>query len=346
MTTTRKPLPTLWLLGKTGAGKSSLIRYLTGNSGVIIGNGFRPCTTTAQSYDFPDEQPWIRFLDTRGLGEAEYDPEEDLVLCRSQSHALLICVRLDDPEQSSLLNAVRSIKKKGSIKAVLVIHTASDQITDSSECERIHCHQQTLIEGAWGASLPNICMDLGNTQDPIGGELLQQHLIELLPVAAQLSEKLKFREEERVHFVHQQTLIRRYATAAAATDTLPGVGMITVPSIQAALLRHLAKSYQREWSRKDLSAFIGTLGAGFGIQYASHLGLRQLVKLIPVYGQTLGSAGAAAVSFTTTYAMGRVACLYLFYQKYNVPISSEELQRHYRKAFTSIRQESSDEKTD
>lgn len=346
MTITRTSLPTLWLLGKTGAGKSSLIRYLTGNSDVVIGNGFRPCTTTAQSYDFPDEQPWIRFLDTRGLGEAEYNPEEDLVLCRSQSHALLICSRLDDPEQSTLINAVHSIKQKGSIEAVLVIHTASDQIADTQECDRIYSHQQSLIEKAWGSPLPSIRMDLANTQEPTGGEVLQQHLIELLPAAAQLCDKLRLREDEKQHFSRQQSMIRRYATAAAATDTLPGVGMITVPSIQAALLRHLAKSYQLKWSRKDLSAFIGTLGTGFGIQYASHLGLRQLVKLIPVYGQTLGSAGAAAISFATTYAIGRVACLYLYHQQHSTTISPEELQRQYRKALTSVRQESSDEQAD
>ncbi|MGI9441201.1 MAG: hypothetical protein ACR2N1_01975, partial [Rubripirellula sp.] len=40
-------LPTLWLLGKTGAGKSTLVQSITGNSQAEIGKGFRPCTRTA-----------------------------------------------------------------------------------------------------------------------------------------------------------------------------------------------------------------------------------------------------------------------------------------------------------
>ncbi|MGI9569635.1 MAG: kinase, partial [Desulfobulbia bacterium] len=42
----QKRIPTLWLLGKTGAGKSTLIQALTGDSQVEIGNGFQPCTRT------------------------------------------------------------------------------------------------------------------------------------------------------------------------------------------------------------------------------------------------------------------------------------------------------------
>ena len=40
-------------------------------------------------------------------------------------------------------------------------------------------------------------------------------------------------------------------------------------------------------------------------------GVRQLVKLIPVYGQTAGAAAAAAASFATTYAMGKAASYFL-----------------------------------
>ena len=39
-------------------------------------------------------------------------------------------------------------------------------------------------------------------------------------------------------------------------------------------------------------------------------GVRQLVKLIPVYGQTAGAAAAAAASFAATYAMGKAAELF------------------------------------
>ena len=36
-----------------------------------------------------------------------------------------------------------------------------------------------------------------------------------------------------------------------------------------------------------------------------------MAKLIPVYGQTAGAAAAAAMSFATTYALGKAAQVYL-----------------------------------
>jgi uncharacterized protein (DUF697 family) len=47
------------------------------------------------------------------------------------------------------------------------------------------------------------------------------------------------------------------------------------------------------------------------VHTASSFGIRQLVKLIPVYGQTAGAAAAAASSFAVTYAMGKAASYYL-----------------------------------
>jgi energy-coupling factor transporter ATP-binding protein EcfA2 len=91
------PLPVVWLLGKTGSGKSFLIRAMTGLSDVEIGNGFMPCTKTARRFDFPAEIPVMRFIDTRGLGEVSYDPTKDLAAAESGSHVIIVFARLDDP---------------------------------------------------------------------------------------------------------------------------------------------------------------------------------------------------------------------------------------------------------
>ena len=45
---TRQPLPVVWLIGKAQAGKTSIIRALTGSETAKIGNGFQPCTRTAR----------------------------------------------------------------------------------------------------------------------------------------------------------------------------------------------------------------------------------------------------------------------------------------------------------
>ena len=61
--------PVLWLIGKTGAGKTAIVSALTGDPRAEIGQGFQPCTREASFYDAPPEAPILRFLDTRGLEE-------------------------------------------------------------------------------------------------------------------------------------------------------------------------------------------------------------------------------------------------------------------------------------
>ena len=76
--------PVVWLLGKTGAGKTAIVAALTGDPYAQVGEGFEPCTRTAGFYDVPSEVPLLRFLDTRGLGEVGYDPTKDIAWCEGR----------------------------------------------------------------------------------------------------------------------------------------------------------------------------------------------------------------------------------------------------------------------
>jgi hypothetical protein len=51
----------------------------------------------------------IRFLDTRGIGEATYDPGEDLAWCAGQAHLLLVVLRVLDMNQAEVVAAVKAI---------------------------------------------------------------------------------------------------------------------------------------------------------------------------------------------------------------------------------------------
>jgi uncharacterized protein (DUF697 family) len=53
------------------------------------------------------------------------------------------------------------------------------------------------------------------------------------------------------------------------------------------------------------------LGAGTLARVATGIGVRQLAKFLPVYGQTAGAAASAAASFAVTYALGKAAVAYL-----------------------------------
>ena len=100
------PQPVFWLLGKSQSGKTSIVRALTGSDRAEIGNGFRPCTRRAELFAFPSEsKAFVRFLDTRGLGEVAYDPAEDLHVLRGVPGGSLGAVRGGDPPLSGTLKS-------------------------------------------------------------------------------------------------------------------------------------------------------------------------------------------------------------------------------------------------
>ena len=78
-----------------------------------------------------------------------------------------------------------------------------------------------------------------------------------------------------------------YATAAAAADAVPVAGAVAVPAVQSKMLHSLALIYGVEWNRKSLGEFAACLGVGAVSRLLAGFGLRELAKLIPVYGQTV-----------------------------------------------------------
>jgi hypothetical protein len=104
--------PVVWLVGKVQSGKTSIIRTLTGATDAEIGAGFRACTRSARIFDFPHEVPIIRFLDTRGLGEAAYDPADDIAFCEDRAHLILAVAKALDAEQGAVVKAVRAARER------------------------------------------------------------------------------------------------------------------------------------------------------------------------------------------------------------------------------------------
>ena len=287
-------LPTLWLLGKTGSGKSTLIQNVTGDSQIEIGGGFRPCTMSSESYDFPSDKPLLRFLDTRGLAEASYDAGEDIAACESRTNALIVVMKVEEPEQSSVLDALKQVCKSGSIKQLLLVHTGAQLLAKESERNKCIANNQSQVKSVWKRPFDSVVVDFeledGST---MGVDNLNSKLAEMLPIISLLGAEKENSSIEERNFAKLRTEVLWYSSVTGGSDVMPFVGLVSVPMIQAKMLHSLANQYGITWDRKALAEFIGTLGTGFGIQYASKLGIRQLVKTIPVYGQTVGSATAA-----------------------------------------------------
>jgi uncharacterized protein (DUF697 family)/GTP-binding protein EngB required for normal cell division len=332
-TASDRSIPVLWLLGKTGAGKSSLVQAMTGKNAAEIGNGFAPCTRTADAYDYPEGDPVLRFLDTRGLGEAGYRPDADLASNGDASQMILVLSRLDDPVQGNVAEALAKVVRKKPDLPVVVLHTAAEKVPDPAERRRIRSANQSLFENAAKRDLPWLELDLSAPSKADLSEL-KHALVSTLPSVALLMDRRKANDAEEAAFLAHRGTILRYAGMATASGALPVVGAATAPALQLALVTALANSYGLPWDRDRLIAFVSALGTGVvGGALIGILG-RSLASLIPIVGQTAVPVLTAGYGFASTYAVGRAAAYWMYHTKAGRSVNEQALRDRYLAAFS------------
>jgi len=338
--------PVVWMLGKVQSGKTSIIRGITRAPEASIGDGFRPCTRTSRIYEFPGETPVLRFLDTRGLGEAGYDPSEDLAFAEGHAHLVLVTMRAMDPQQQALVDVVKLVRKRHPDWPVVVAQTTlHDAYADGmdhvvpypfsgneplghvaglpDDLIRGLAYQRSLFEDLKGATPPQfVPIDLTHPDDGLhpadyGLDALTDALSAVAPASllVALSAMPGFSADPRQR--DADPLIMGHAMAAAGGDLvpIPVAGTIAASTVQARLLHKLGELYGIKWDRRAYADLSAAIGAGTLLKIASQIGLRQLVKMIPAYGQTAGAAASAAASFALTYALGKAAVYYLQHRR-------------------------------
>lgn len=323
------PIPVFWLLGKTQAGKTSLIRALTGCETADIGNGFQPCTRTAQLYDFPNsEDCFLRFLDTRGLGEINYDPSDDLALFQEQVHLLIVVMKAMDHAQYGVMAALRAILAERPHWPVIVVQTCLHEGYPSNDTEHVEPYpyrqlplpatvpiglarsllkQRGLFYGIKAQFVPVDFThpDDGYTPVHYGLEALWDTIEHVLPLG--LKALVADTHHQQFRSVYAETArwhIISYSLLAGGVEAIP-VPFVSLPlvlSVQAKMFHTLASLYGQELNKQRLAEIGSVLGVGFMLR----LGGRELLKFIPVYGSVVAAVYAAAV----TYALGQTLCVY------------------------------------
>lgn len=324
------PIPVFWLFGKTGSGKSSIVRALTGATNAEIGNGFRPQTRTSAEYDFPSvEQPVVRFLDTRGLGEAHYDPAEDIAAFASRAHLVLVTVRVADQALEPILGPLRRMRsaapKRPVVLALTCLHEAypmqqhpnPDPFTAEApwpeplpgELHRLLLMQQQRFAGLVDHIVP---IDLtpveeGFEQPRFGAERLEATLQAALPAAYRetllhlhdVREQLQDLTERRAW----PTILSYSSLAATAAATpLPWADIPVVLGLQARLVYRLAELYGQKMHADELMKMAGALGG----QILARFAVRAPLKFLPFIGHTAN----AAMAFAYTLSLGKACCWY------------------------------------
>lgn len=324
----REHVPAVWLLGKTGAGKSSMVAEITGQSDVEIGNGFEPCTGSLVRYQYPQSQPIMVFLDTRGLGEVDYIADQDIQVASGQAHAIVVVAKVDDPEQSVIRESLSKLDK-ASRERVLFVYTLSQGLDDEREVARAVKHQHDAFTQSLKFEFPYVVVDF-----PTGKNVdqLREQLAQLMPTAEIFLRSSVASDHESQVFINQRERILWHSGAAASADIVPGVGLVAVPAVQVKMLYQLSEAYGLNWGKKEVLEFLGSLGASFSVSYGSRILVTELGRLIPVWGQTIGQATAMTLSFGLTYALGRGACYYMYQKRLGREVDPKELKAVYEQA--------------
>jgi uncharacterized protein (DUF697 family) len=324
------PKPVIWLLGKAQSGKSALIRALTGRDDATIGNGFQPCTRTARLYDFPDTTHcFVRFLDTRGLGEVDYDPTEDMRLFGQQAHLLMVVMRAMDHAQQEVLQALRAILREHPGWPVIVVQTTLHEGYPDRATQ--HLDPYLYASTPWPPTVPKdlarslqkqrewfadidavfVALDFTLPEDgyaPVhyGLDALWAAIEAALPLGLRaLFQSTEYTAELRdIYAKTAHPHILTYAFLAGGLEAIP-IPMISVPfvlSLQAKMLQAIASIYNQELNRERYAEIASALGLGYLLRW----GGRELIKFIPAYGTAVASVYTAGV----TYALGKTLCAY------------------------------------
>lgn len=355
--------PVIWLLGKAGAGKTSLIHALTGADHAVIGNGFEPCTRASAVFDFPTEVPLVRFLDTRGLGEAGYEAGADIAFCENHAHLIIAVLRVKDPDQDLVLRTVRAARKKNPdwplIVAQTTLHecypnradhvvpypfkgdqsdTASQQI--APDLRSSLAYQRALFDGMPGKSAALfVPLDFtppidGYNPADYGIEALKQAIETALPDA--LDALIRRSESDKVDQIARDahSLILGYSGAAMGSGAIPFpfVDAAALAAVIGIMLRALGKRYDVQWTARLYGEFTACLGSGVLLGQMAKYALREVAKLIPGWGQTAGLAMSAAAAFALTYALGRAACVYLGHRRRGLAVTKDDVRQAFREA--------------
>jgi len=348
------PTPVFWLLGKTQSGKSSLIRALTGDSRAQIGNGMQACTRSAFVYDFPNsDNCLLKFLDTRGLGEIDYDPQYDIELFQDQTHVIIVVVKAMDHAQHAVIEALRKILKKKPHWPVIVVQTSLHEGYPDPSFE--HIAPYPFYNGDLPDSIPTdlrrslqaqrqlfkgidaqfVAVDFTLPEDayqPIyyGMEALWQSLETALPrgMTEMLHHMREFRHElydifERAAMPHIMAYSLLSGTAGAIPMPLVDVPIVTL--LQMKMLHTLASIYRYPLNGEHLSE----IGGALGISFLTNWGRRELIKLIPGVGLPVSALLTAA----TTFALGKTLVIYFQSRREGFELGRKHFQKVYAQQF-------------
>jgi predicted GTPase len=338
--------PKLMVVGRRGAGKSSLVNAVVGEQLAAVGSVLAQ-TGALQWYSHATARGELRLLDTRGLGDSSRPeaanfrgalaeiaaaldrepPDSVLFLCKAKEVDSRIGEDIDN------LVEIRSLVRRRhryELPVVAVV-TQVDELDpkrveppyDDPVKQRNIAVAVAAVEAALsqhGIALAHVVpvSAYAEVRDGVrvydnywNVDRLVEYLIDGLPQSAQL-QLARLSRQRAV----QERLARRLTGAAATLSA--GVGAVPIPladifpitGLQIGLITAIAYLSGREASRETAREFLVALGANVGAAFALREAARALAKVV---FPGAGSAISSGVAFAGTWGVGEAATAYFIH---------------------------------
>ncbi len=330
----RSELPTTeaLLVGKPQAGKSSIVRGLTGVSAEIVGQGFRPHTQYTQQYSYPTEDlPLLVFTDTVGLGDGIQDTSEvirdlvgELQPNETRAKVLILTVKINDFATDTLQQISSRVRQKHpEVPCLLVVTslhelypaTVSDHPDYPPSFAEIDRAFSTIQQNFAGLFDRAVLIDFTLEEDEFhptfyGVEALIDALAELLPeaearaIAQLLSDRDAGKQIGDLYRDAGRRYILPFSVMAGATAAvpLPFATMPVLTALQVSMVGALGQLYGQTLTPSQAGGVVSAIAGGFVAQAIG----RELIKFIPGFGSVIVASWASAY----TWALGESACVY------------------------------------
>jgi predicted GTPase len=355
--------PKLMIVGRRGAGKSSLVNAIVGEQVAAVGSVLAQ-TTTLSWYAYATAKGELRILDTRGLGEsgrpeaanfrgaledieaavAREAPDSLLFLCKAKEVDARIGEDLDNVleirrfvrrRHGYELPVVAAVTQVDELDPKRVEPPYADPVKQRNIATAVAAVETALAQR--GVELPRVLPVSAYAEYRDGARVydnywnidrLVEYLIEGLPQSAQL-QLARLTRQRAV----QERLARRLTGAAATLSAgigaapIPLADILPITGLQIGLVTAIAYVSGREASRETAREFLVALGANIGAAFAFREAARALAKVVFPGG---GSAISGGVAFAGTWSIGEAATAY-FIQGRSIGEAKKLLRRLRRR---------------